>query len=81
MARLIYSRTSQSGAILVIAMVFVGVITLLSMSSMRGSTTGIHLAQNEEARFAVSQYAHAVTEAIISDPATTPPIGRAGSRI
>ncbi len=81
MARLIYSRTSQSGAILVIAMVFVGVITLLSMSSMRGSTTGIHLAQNEEARFAGIQEAQALTEAIISDPATTPVIGGAGFSI
>lgn len=81
MARLIYSRTSQSGAILVIAMVFVGVITLLSMSSMRGSTTGIHLAQNEEARFAGIQEAQALTEAIIGDPATTPVIGGAGFSI
>ena len=51
MVSMINSRTSQSGAILVIALVFLGVITLLSMSSMRGSTTGIHLAQNEEARW------------------------------
>ena len=78
MARLIYFRTSQSGAILVIALVFVGVITLLSMSSMRGSTTGIHLAQNEEARFVGIQEAQALTEAIVSDPATTPVIGGAG---
>ncbi len=81
MARLIHSRTSQSGAILVIALVFVGIITLLSMSSMRGSTTGIYLAQNEEARFAGIQQAQALTEAIVSDPATTPVIGGAGFSI
>ena len=81
MARLIHSRTSQSGAILVIALVFIGIITLLSMSSMRGSTTGINLAQNEEARFAGIQQAQALTEAIVSDPATTPVIGGAGFSI
>ena len=75
------SRTSQSGTILVIALVFLGVITLLSMSSMRGSTTGIHLAQNEEARFAGIQEAQALTEAIISDPETTPVVGGAGFSI
>lgn len=81
MTRVIYSRSSQSGAILVIVLVFLGVITLLSITSMRGSTTGIHMAQNEEARFAGIQEAQALTEAIISDPATTPVIGDAGFTI
>ncbi len=81
MARMIHSRASQSGAILVIVLVFLGVITLLSMSSMRGSTTGIYMAQNEEARFAGIQEAQALTEAIVSDPATTPVIGGAGYSI
>ncbi len=78
MASIIYSRASQSGAILVIVLVFLGVITLLSMGSMRGSTTGIHMAQNEEARFAGIQEAQALTEAIVSNPAATPVIGGPG---
>ncbi len=81
MARLIYSRSSQSGAILVIVLVFLGVITLLSMGSMRGSTTGMYLARNEEARFAGIQEAQALTEAIISNSAATPVIGGAGFSI
>ena len=78
MVRMIYSRSSQSGVILVIVLVFLGVITLLSMTLMRGSTTGIYMAQNEEARYAGIQEAQALTEAIVSDPATTPVIGGAG---
>ncbi len=81
MTSMIYSRSSQSGAILVIVLVFLGVITLLSMGSMRGSTTGIYMAQNEEARFAGIQEAQALTEAIVSDPAATPVIGGAGFSI
>ncbi len=77
MASMTYSRSSQSGVILVIVLVFLGVITLLSMSSMRGSTTGIFMAQNEEARYAGIQQAQALTEAIIADPAATPVIGGA----
>ena len=81
MASVIYSRSTQSGAILVIVMVFLGVITLLSMTSMRGSTTGIHMAQNEEARYAGIQQAQALTEAIIANPTATPVIGGAGFSI
>ncbi len=81
MASVIYSRSSQSGAILVIVLVFLGVITLLSISSMRSSTAGVFMAQNEETRFAGIQEAQALTEAIVGDPATTPVIGDAGFTI
>ncbi|HEY5623311.1 MAG TPA: hypothetical protein VIV14_06085 [Gammaproteobacteria bacterium] len=75
------SHNKQSGAILVIVLVFLGVVTLLSVSSMHGSTTGIHMAQNEEARFIGVQEAQALTEAVVSDPGTTPVIGGAGFSI
>ena len=81
LASTIYSRSSQIRAILVIALVFLGVITLLSLSSMRGGTTGIYMAQNEEARSVGIQEAQALTEAIIRDPAATPVIGGAGFSI
>ncbi len=74
----IYSRSSQSRATLVIALVSLGMIMLLSLSSMGGDTTGIDMAQNEDVRSTGIQEAQALTEAIIRDPAATPVIGGTG---
>ena len=57
-------RSSQRGAALITALVFLGVITLLSVTSMRESTMGVRMAQNEEARLSGIQSAQALTEAV-----------------
>jgi hypothetical protein len=68
----------EAGATLVAALVFLAIISLLSMTAMRSSTAALRMAQNEEARFAAIQVAQAITEAIVGSPASTPVIGGAG---
>jgi hypothetical protein len=72
------SRKRQSGAILVIALVFLIAITLLTTSSMRSSNMGLLMAQNEEARVAADQAAQALADAIVANPVSTPVVGRTG---
>jgi hypothetical protein len=71
-------RHKQSGAILVIALMFLVAITLLTVSSMRSSNIGLHMAQNEESRIAATQAAQALADAIVANPASTPVIGTTG---
>lgn len=71
-------RHNQSGAILVIALMFLVAITLLTVSSMRSSKIGLHMAQNEESRVAATQAAQALADAIVASPASTPVVGQTG---
>jgi Tfp pilus assembly protein PilX len=68
----------QQGAILMIALMFLVTITLLTLSSMRSSNIGLHLAQNEESRVAAGQAAQALIDAIVASPASTPVVGTTG---
>lgn len=72
------SRSSQQGAILIIALMFLLTITLLTLSSMRSSRIGLFLAQNDESRIAAEQAAQALADAIVSSPASTPVVGLSG---
>ena len=72
------SRQKQSGAILVIALMFLVAITLFTISSMRSSNLGLHMAQNEESRVAAIQAAQALADVIVANPASTPVIGKTG---
>lgn len=71
-------HTRQRGATLVTALVFLLVITLFSVTSMRSGTVGVRMAQNEESRFSSLQASQAFGEAIAGSPASTPVIGGAG---
>jgi len=73
--------TRERGVTLITAMVFLAVISLVSISSIRSSTMGVRMAQNEESRFSAIQTAQALTEAIIANPNSTPVIGDAGFTI
>jgi hypothetical protein len=68
----------QNGTILMIALVFLVAITLLSTSSMRSSSIGLFMAQNEESRFTAEQAAQALADAIVANPASTPVVGLTG---
>lgn len=68
----------QRGAILMIALMFLLTITLFTLSSMRSSNIGLHLAQNEESRIAAEQAAQALADAIVASPASTPVVGTSG---
>jgi PilX N-terminal len=68
----------QRGAILVIALMFLIAMTLFTLSSMRSSNIGLHMAQNEESRITAMQAAQALADAIAANPASTPVIGTTG---
>jgi hypothetical protein len=71
----------QHGAILMITIMFLVVISLLTVSSMQASNIGLFMAQNEESRIAAEQGVQALADAIVSNPASTPVIGGAGYTI
>jgi Tfp pilus assembly protein PilX len=72
------TEQNQRGAILIIALMFLVAITLLTVSSMRSSKIGLHMAQNEESRIAAVQAAQALADAIVANPASTPVVGTTG---
>jgi hypothetical protein len=76
--RPISSRQKQHGAILVVALMFLVAITLFTVSSMRSSNLGLHMAQNEESRIAAVQAAQALADVIVANPASTPVVGKTG---
>lgn len=71
-------KRTQSGAILVVALVFLMAITMLTISSMRSSKLGLHMALNEESRISAVQGAQALADAIVANPASTPVVGTTG---
>ncbi|MDX1405809.1 MAG: hypothetical protein R3192_14780 [Woeseiaceae bacterium] len=71
----------QRGAILMITIMFLVVISLLTVSSMQASNIGLFMAQNEESRIAAEQGVQALADAIVSNPSATPVIGGAGYTI
>jgi len=71
----------ESGAVLVVTMLFLIAISMLAVSSMQSGNIGLLMAQNEEARIAAIQGAQALADAIVSNPATTPVIGGSGYTI
>ena len=74
----ITARKNQSGAILVVALMFLIAITLLTLSSMRATNIGLYMAQNEESRTAAEQAAQALADAIVANPSATPVYGMQG---
>lgn len=74
-------RGKQSGAVLVVTMVFLIAISMLAVSSMQSSNIGLFMAQNEESRIAAVQGAQALADAIVSNPAATPVVGGPGYTI
>ena len=73
--------TRERGAILVTALVFLAVITMLGVTNMRSSTIGVRMALNEESRFTAIETAQAISEAILGTPAAAPVIGDPGFSI
>ena len=71
----------QEGAILMITIMFLVVISLLTVSSMQASNIGLFMAQNEESRIVAEQGVQALADAIVSNPSATPVIGGEGYTI
>jgi archaellum component FlaG (FlaF/FlaG flagellin family) len=78
MGQIAQYKSKQSGAVLVVALMFLVAITLLTVSSMRSSKIGLHMAQNEESRIVAEQAAQALADAIVANPGSTPVVGVSG---
>ncbi|HUP92022.1 MAG TPA: pilus assembly PilX N-terminal domain-containing protein [Solimonas sp.] len=64
------SRTRQGGVALAVALLFLVIITLLGLASMRGSRTAMRLALNEETRLDAQENAQSLIEAVLAKPET-----------
>ncbi|MDX1443223.1 MAG: PilX N-terminal domain-containing pilus assembly protein [Gammaproteobacteria bacterium] len=68
----------QSGAALFMALMFLIIITMLSLSAMRSSIMELRMAGNEEEQMYAVQRAQAAIDATVTDAANTPVIGGIG---
>lgn len=60
------------------ALIFLVAITLLTVASMRSSSIGMRMAQNEQARISAEQGAQSLADAIVSNPASTSVVNDVG---
>jgi len=67
MSRLTGHR-KQNGAALLVALSFLVVITLISLTAMRSTTTELRLASNNEERIAAEQVAQSAIDSVVSSP-------------
>jgi hypothetical protein len=71
----------ERGATLITTLIFLAIVSILSVTSMRSGRIGVRMSQNEEARFSALETAQGLTEIITGQPAMTPVIGDAGFAI
>lgn len=69
---------TQSGAVLLVALVFLVVLGLFGLTSMQSSRLQLRMANNEEVRINAHQAAQALVDAVAGTPDMTPVIGGAG---
>jgi Tfp pilus assembly protein PilX len=63
-----YMMSKQHGAALLVALSFLVVITLISLTAMRSTTTELRLASNNEERVAAEQLAQSAVDSVMSNP-------------
>lgn len=71
----------QTGAALITALVFLIIITLLSLSAMRSSILELRQASNDEVRVMAFETTQAIIDSVINTPANLPVVGDVGFRI
>ena len=74
-------KKSQQGAALLVALSFLVVVTLISLTAMRSSTTELRLATNNEERVSAEQVAQSAVDSAISNPANLIVSGVEGKEI
>jgi archaellum component FlaG (FlaF/FlaG flagellin family) len=57
------------------------IITAIALSSMRSSTQELRMAVNSEERVSAGQFAQALSDAVTSNPGSTPVVGDVGRRV
>lgn len=70
----------QRGAALITALIFLIIITMLSLSSMRSSMMELRQASNDEIRAAAFQNAQTLIDAVLDTPSAMPVVGDVGFR-
>ncbi|MFN2301843.1 MAG: PilX N-terminal domain-containing pilus assembly protein, partial [Gammaproteobacteria bacterium] len=70
----------QRGAALITALIFLVIITMLSLTAMRSSMMELRQASNDETRVAAFESAMAVLDAVLDTPASMPVVGEVGDR-
>lgn len=73
------SVTAQRGAALFTALIFLIIITMLSLTAMRSSMLELRMASNQELRNTAFQRAQAIVDATIGDSANMPSLGAVGA--
>jgi hypothetical protein len=71
----------QGGAALITALIFLIIITVIALSSMRSSTQELRMAVNAEEKLTAGQLAQAMADALWSNPNATPVVGQVGRRV
>ncbi len=74
-------RRNEGGAALVVALVFLIIITALALATTRSSTLELRMSVNDEFAVTASQNAFGLAEAVSANPAATPVVGAVGNRI
>lgn len=72
---------SQRGIALVVALIFLIVISIIGVSAVKFTSADVRSALNDEHRVAAFQNAQSVLDAIVSDPNNTPVVGTGGYTI
>jgi len=75
------SHHAQRGAALFTALMFLIVLTLISLAAMRSSTLEMRMANNDEARLTAFQRTQAIIDATIGEPDNIQVIGDVGRRV
>lgn len=75
------TRARQGGAALITALIFLVIITVIALSSMRSSTQELRMAVNAEEKVSAGQLAQALSDAVTANPASTPVVGEVGRRV
>jgi hypothetical protein len=74
-------RGSQAGATLIVALLFLLLITLVAATGAETSTLQLQMAGNEQSRVEAQQRSLAILDAIIDDSGNAPVVGNIGFKI
>ena len=72
------ANTQQRGAVLLVTLVFLVVLAVMGLSSMRTAKLELRMAGNDADRANAHQIAQAMIDAVVATPAMTPVIGTVG---
>lgn len=75
-----HRQNNQRGAALITALIFLIIITMLSLSSMRSSMMELKQAGNDEIRSAAFQNAQTLVDAVLDTPSAMAVVGGVGFR-